>query len=124
MGRQLKRGFTIIELMIIIVVISILVSITYLVYDSWRQRAAETQVNNELTQAASSLKQASNFGSSYPATADFSKVYQPGPEVNLDYQLRPDGTYCLNGSSQTVSSVEYSVDSRNGSSPQSGSCTP
>ena len=49
-------GFTIVELLVVISVIGILVSITVFSYASWRTKAANTEVNNEVTNGAAAVK--------------------------------------------------------------------
>ncbi len=121
---KIIRGFTIVELVVVIAVIAILASISYFTVTNWRQDAAETQVKNELSQATTALANHRNFSNSYPTTANFVSVYSPGADVSLSYTLRADGSYCLNGESQVRTSITFNVDSRVGDSSRSGTCTP
>lgn len=119
-----KTGFTIVELLVVIVVIAILASITYFVIQSWRRDSADMQVKNELLHAAAALKQYRNFNSDYPGSGAFTPIYEVGDDVTLNYTRRANGTYCLNGSSHTHTSVRWNIDSNIKTEPRSGACTP
>lgn len=117
-----RRGITLIELLVVIVVVTILASISYLMFASWQQDRAQTQVKNELTHASNALKNFRNFNPSYPTT--LAPSYQPGADVTLVYTLRADGTYCLVASSQKQTTVVWNIDSRIADEPRVGQCTP
>lgn len=53
---QNKQGFTIVELLIVIVVIAILAAISIVAYNGIQQRARDTARKNDLAQLAKSLK--------------------------------------------------------------------
>lgn len=59
-------GFTVVEVLVIVVVISILASITVVSYGAWRHRTADSVVRSDLTQATNTLKSYKNFKNSYP----------------------------------------------------------
>lgn len=63
-----KNGFTIVELMIVIVVIAILAGIAIFGYASWRSSTIETALSSDLSSAASAMKQELNFNNTYPTT--------------------------------------------------------
>jgi prepilin-type N-terminal cleavage/methylation domain-containing protein len=60
------NGFTIIELLVVIMVISILVGIVIIGYESWQQRVADTSVKSDILQASAGLKSYKNFQNTYP----------------------------------------------------------
>ena len=60
-----KNGFTIVELMIVIVVIAILAGIAIFGYASWRSSTIETALSSDLSSAASAMKQELNFNNTY-----------------------------------------------------------
>jgi len=64
MRRQL--GFTIVELLVIIVVIAILVGITAVNYGGWQRRTANSITRSEVDRATASLNQYKNFSNNYP----------------------------------------------------------
>lgn len=61
------RGFTIVELIVIIVVISALALISYVGYGNVQHRIADDAVRNDLRQAASTLEGYKNFANNYPS---------------------------------------------------------
>ena len=69
-----KNGFTIVELMIVIVVIAILAGIAIFGYASWRSSTIETALSSDLSSAASAMKQELNFNNTYPTTIPKSSV--------------------------------------------------
>lgn len=97
---SLKRAFTLIELLMVIVVISILATIALVTYGSWRRSTADAVVRNDLTQAAAGLASHLNFTSSYPpnlAGIDFSAsqdvgltLYTNAPSVGVYQNLTGD----------------------------------
>lgn len=81
-----RPGFTLVELMIVIIVIAILAGIVLASYGGWRHMTAVNVVKNDLTQASASLKNTVNFSGSYPATLSM----QPSSSVVFTY--KPNGT--------------------------------
>ena len=63
---RIFRGFTVVELLVVIVIISILFSIVVVSYGSWRHRTADKAVLSDLNQASSSLESYKNFHNDYP----------------------------------------------------------
>lgn len=59
-------GFTIVELLVTIIVISILAAITIVSYGAWQRNIADSSLQAEVSQATSSLGQFKNFKSNYP----------------------------------------------------------
>lgn len=95
-----KRAFTLIELMVVIVVISILATIAIVAYGPWRHQTDDTTVQNDLTQATAGLTQHVNFHDNYPpnlAGIDFAAsdgvaltLYTDAPSVGVYQTLTPD----------------------------------
>lgn len=122
--KNYQNAFTVIEVLVIVVIIVILVSISYFMIETWRKDSAMTQVKNELTQAATELRQYRNFNSTYPATGSFSSLYNVGEGVTLNYTRRANGSFCLNGVSQKESGVKWYVDSNvSATDPRQGTCS-
>lgn len=63
-----QTGFTIVELLIVIVVIGILAAITIATFNGVQNRANDTAVQNDLRNFASIMKQEKAINSAYPAT--------------------------------------------------------
>lgn len=59
-------GFTIVELIVTITVISILAAITIVSYGTWQRRVADSSVQAEISQATASLGRLKNFSNNYP----------------------------------------------------------
>ena len=118
-----EKGFTIIELIVVVTIIGLLAAVTVFAFGSWRSRTARTEVRNELLQASAALQNYRNFNNDYPLAAAFSSVYTPGGSVTLTYIKRAAGTYCLNGTSTADGNVKWYIDSAvNDKSTQSGTC--
>lgn len=110
-----RRGYTVVELMVVIAIIVALAMITIFAFGQWRARTARTEMKNELTVVASSLQNYINFNNTYPINKE-SLSYQSNPNVTLTYTLRGDGaSYCLNAESVSVSDEpHWYFDSNNG----------
>lgn len=121
MTLQHARGFTLIEIMATVAIISILATIVVVSYGGWRHHIADVAVQSDMTQATASLKSYNNFKNSYPpnlAGTDFSAspddaltLYTDTPSVGVYNNLTTDQNaqlllnVCnanLNGLSNTV----------------------
>lgn len=116
----MKRGFTIVELAVVIGVIAILAAVMIIGYGSWRQNVARSEVQNDLQAAAGAMESARNFGEGYPTSlpSDFSA----SDGVTLTYSRGDTKSFCINGVSKKLSNVTYFYDTLTGKSPQTGSC--
>lgn len=117
---DMRRGFTIIELLIVIVVIAILAAITILAYNGIAQKAHVTALQSDLSNGATALgtARAQATNGSYPADLASAGV-KSSPGNALTYNVSGDGTsYCLQGQGYGVT---YFVTSDN-NVPQVGSC--
>lgn len=95
-----RRAFTLVELLIVMVVISILATIAIVAYGPWRHQTDETLVRNDLTQATSGLGSFMNFHGNYPpnlAGIDFSSsqdialtLYTNAPFIGVYQNLTAD----------------------------------
>lgn len=83
-------GFTIVELLVVIVVIGILAAISLIAYTGISSRAIATSLQSDLTNASQQLKLYSQIYSSYPTALNASNC-PTAPIV--------DNTYCLKASS-------------------------
>ena len=100
-----QRGFTIVELLIVIVVIAILAAITIVAYNGIQNRAVAATLQSDLNNAAKMLKLYQVDNGAYPTSID-STTYCPTPA---------DDRYCLKAS-EGNSLVNYSAN--NAASPQ------
>jgi general secretion pathway protein G len=69
-----QDGFTIVELLIVIVVIGILAAITIVAYNGIQQRAVVASLTSDLVNASNKLKLYQVDNSGYPLTNDCSAV--------------------------------------------------
>ena len=63
-----RNGFTIVEILVVIVVISILATISIVSYGAWKKSTAVAQVKSDLNGVASATESARTFGNGYPLT--------------------------------------------------------
>ncbi len=66
-------GFTIVELLIVIVVIGILAAISIVAYNGIQNRAVDTITKSDVTNAAKQLELSKATSGSYPASEDEAK---------------------------------------------------
>jgi prepilin-type N-terminal cleavage/methylation domain-containing protein len=119
-NRQKQKGFTIVELLIVIVVIGILAAITIVAYNGIQNRALVTRVNTDLSGAAKLLAVHEVDAGTYPATLAATNNNQ-GVKASsgTTYQYTTDGvTYCLTATNGTIS---YKV-SNTAMTPTVGGC--
>ena len=122
MGMQFRRksGFTIVELAVVISVIGILASITVVGYGAWQKRTTENVIKSDLSNAASAMENARNFGNTYPATVPTS--FKPSDKVVMSGGSSNGTTYCIQASSTQTAGVTMYVTNSN-KTPQNGNCS-
>lgn len=116
-----RRGFTIVELIVVITVLAILAAIVIISFGAWRTRTAQTEVKHELTTAVSAIRAYRTFNNVNPSALNNS-AYKTNSNVTMTYILRGNGTYCLNAQSVAVSSVRWYVETVN-ETPTTGTCS-
>lgn len=81
-----QKGFTIVEMIIVVILIAILALFTVFAFNNYRTRAARTEMRNEVLQSAAALKNYENFNNIFPADqAGFDPIYSAGSNVTLTY---------------------------------------
>lgn len=113
-----RFGFTIVELLVIIVVIGILSTVGVIGYGAWRQSIAEKEVVSDLKGVASAMESARNWGEGYPTSLPSSFV--PSENVELSYYSGDAKEYCIDGFSKKYPTITYFV--KNDQDPQAGNC--
>lgn len=125
-------GFTIVELLIVIVVIAILAAISIVAYNGIQQRARASAASSALTQSVKKISVWQvDFPNQAPDCDKFKELINAtgsscnGSGViagNISYQYTPNattaGTYCITATNGTTS---YTA--TNNSTPTSGSCS-
>lgn len=118
--RVSKQGFTIVELLIVIVVIGILAAITIVAYNGIQNRAVAAKVTTDLLGAAKLLAIHEVDAGGYPATlaaANNGQGVKASAGTTYEYTATAT-TYCLTATSGTTS---YKV-SQDATTPTSGGC--
>jgi len=115
-----SKGFTVVELIVIISVIGILASISVVGYGAWQKRTYENVVKSDLNSAVAALESARNFGSGYPTTLP--STFTPSENVTILGGGSTDSkTYCVQANSTKDTSIMWYVSNTN-KNPQAGNC--
>lgn len=116
-----KLGFTIVELLIVVVVIAILASITIVAYNGIRQRAADSALKHETSSAATRLSVYMVDNGQLPSETELETMGIKKAGSTYQYTVNNnDQTYCL---AITTDGLTYHVTNTQ-SDPVSGPCTP
>jgi len=118
---QKREGFTIVELLVVIVVIGVLAAITIIAFNGIKQRATETSLISDLRSGISTLHSLKSMNSSeqYPAdltAADLKKSPGNTYEYSVDNTVSP-ATFCVtvtNGSTSYYVSDKVTTPTRGG----------
>ncbi|MGV9002298.1 MAG: LamG-like jellyroll fold domain-containing protein [Candidatus Saccharimonadaceae bacterium] len=118
-NKQIKtqKGFTIVELLIVVIVIAILAAITIVAYNGISQRSRISALQSELSQTAKALeaKKIADGIETYPTL--LSDINVTSSKLTYHYNSRSN-TFCVDGKDGTI---EYSVRSAV-TTPTDGSC--
>jgi len=99
------RGFTIVELLIVVVVIAILAAITVVSYNGISSQARESTLKSELSTAAQQLQIAKLDTGSYPGSLDDIKI---SDAFSFTYTAE-GGTFCLSGTHDSMGGKSLKV---------------
>lgn len=125
MNIQRTTGFTIVELLVIIVVLAILATIGMVSYGAWQTHVAESTLQSDLLSASSQLESDINFSNTYPASTSAANGGQGLPQSDgTEYWYESDGaSYCLMAtSSKQSSAAPFHITSSASRTVQDGEC--
>lgn len=116
------RGFTIVEMIVVVAVIVILATVGLIAYGDWSVKVARSEVQSDLKNAAAAMENARNFGSGYPLSVP--TTFKQSAGVTVTYKAGgTTSSYCLNGVSVKEPTVTYYLSSTGGNtSPVAGVC--
>lgn len=114
-----RRGFTVVELVIIIAVIGILLAISTVGYGAWRDNIAKTEVVTDLQAVKSAMEDARNWGDGFPLAIPDNA--QPSQGVTVTYVSGDATTFCVEAVSVARPDIQYFV-SATTQDPQPGDC--
>ncbi len=116
-----RKGFTIVELLVVITIIGILATISIISYGAWRHSAIAAKVKSDLNGVASAMESALTFNNVYPSTVPSSIV--PSSGVTLKGGSTDGTTYCVEADSTEDPTITYYLSSATVSAgPQAGTC--
>jgi len=131
-AHQHRRGFTIVELLIVIVVIGVLAAITIVAYTGINNQARLSAIKSTLEQQAKAMELwKTQNGEVYPATLSAARAANMLDEdggayqiVDASYTVSPDRkNYCVSATVDPNGSGDrYSITSTSGGAPILGEC--
>ena len=116
-----KRGFTIVELIVVITVIGILSTVVALSYNGWQKSTIASQLKSDLRGAASAMESSRTFNNTYPASVPSS--FHSSSDVTVSGGSSDGKLYCMEAVSSKDTTIHYYIDQSNGSQgAQLGTC--
>ena len=118
------RGFTIVELAVVIAVIALLATVSVVGYSAWQRDIAKDVLKSDLTTAATQLKNDLNWNDAYPETeqlANGGKGLPKSKGTSYTYSRTAINRYCLIATSDQEG-VPTLVVSSDDTTPREGDC--
>lgn len=114
------RGFTIVELIVVISVIAILAAIIIFSIGAWQDSVRRAAVKNDLQAAAASMEQARNANNGYPI--ELPDDFTPSENVQVVLTAPATKSFCLDGTSVQNADIKYYIDNRELKEAKEGDC--
>ena len=123
MNKALKspQGFTIVEMLVVILVIGILVTLTVFGFRGWQQGLSKSQVKSDLQQAITAMESEKNFGEGYETRLP--DTFKQSEDISVTYAWGDGTKYCIQGYNAKYPTEIYSVNSTLGKKAVLGSCS-
>lgn len=116
-GRIHQGGFTVVELMVVIVVIGILAGITIVAYSAWRDDTARTVLESDLRSASVAMGQSLDKNGIYPVTLA-SDTFTSSQGVTFSIVYADKKSFCMQASNE--GGTVYVTETQK--TPTSGAC--
>lgn len=120
-GISKTKGFTIVEMMVVVAVLGILIGITTFGYRGWQEGLAQRQARSDLQMLSTAMQNLKNFGSGYPTSIP--TTFTPNADTTVTYVGGNSDAYCIEARSKKYTTIVYSLDSSLGTNPTAGSCS-
>ena len=115
------RGFTIVELIVVIAVIGILAAVVLVSYGSWQKSVATASVKSDLQHAASAMESSRSFDNTYSATLPTTFTSSSGNTMALT--VTSATSFCIDGTSSNSATIQYYIDNvTQATGPTIGTC--
>ena len=114
-----NKGFTIVELVVVIAVLAILAGITIASYSFWKSDAATSTLQYDLQAAATTMEQERNFKGTFPSSLPSS--YKPSQNSTLTVMSATTTDFCISGSSKVKPDLTMRFRKSEGE-PRTGGC--
>lgn len=114
----LKRGFTIVELLLVVVIITIIAAITIAYYIGITQRAGETMISTLAQEAKKELEMKKVIDEKYPSSLNDIKT---NSSADYQYTVATDGqSFCMTIIHKSVPNTTHFIEQS--SAPKKGAC--
>lgn len=104
-----SRGFTIVELLIVIVVIGILAAIVIIAFNGVQKRATEASIESDLRNAATQMGLTKTETGSYPSGTDTPSNVRSSRDNTISYRSTTPDRYCLEASNPGYTDVTHHI---------------
>lgn len=122
MNAEKQKGFTIVELLIVIVVIGILAAITVVAYNGIQQRAQNTVLTSDLANAIKAMRVYHADNGSYPMTIPSTMKLSNGVGMSLA-NTGDANTFCINAQLTSGGNTTRMYFDSGQSDPSAGVCS-